>query len=94
MHYVYVIKSLKNGSFYIGKTSNLVDRLHFHNTAELNVGVSRNGIPWAYFYTLEVEDAKAAGKIEDHIKKMKSRKYISDLKKYPEISQKLIKKYS
>ncbi len=35
-----------------------------------------------------------AGKIENHIKKMKSKKYIKDLKKYPEIAQKLIKKYS
>jgi len=35
-----------------------------------------------------------AGKIEIHIKKMKSKKYIQDLKKYPEIAQKLLKKYS
>ncbi len=33
-------------------------------------------------------------KIEKHIKNIKSKKYIHDCAKYPEISQKLLKKYS
>jgi putative endonuclease len=32
--------------------------------------------------------------IEQHIKKMKSKVYIQNLKRYPEILQKLINKYS
>jgi putative endonuclease len=35
-----------------------------------------------------------AHKIENHIKKMKSKKYIENLKKYPEISLRLLQKYS
>jgi putative endonuclease len=35
-----------------------------------------------------------AGKIEIHIKKMKSRSYLINLSKYPEIGQKLITKFS
>ena len=31
MHYVYILKSLKNNSLYIGCTSNLVQRIFMHN---------------------------------------------------------------
>ncbi|WP_422082407.1 GIY-YIG nuclease family protein [Ulvibacterium sp.] len=93
-HYVYVIQSLKDDSYYIGRTSNLKKRLKFHNSVELNTGITRLRKPWGYFYTLEVETSSLADKIEKHIKKMKSRKYILNLKKYPEISRKLIEKYS
>ncbi|QBA63131.1 GIY-YIG nuclease family protein [Muriicola soli] len=94
MYYVYVIQSGLDDSFYIGKTSNLEERLLFHNTPELNKGITKRKIPWKYFFILEIGDLRLAGKIENHIKRMKSRKYIQDLKKYPEITQKLIKKYS
>ncbi|WP_350284433.1 GIY-YIG nuclease family protein [uncultured Croceitalea sp.] len=94
MHYVYVIQSIKDGSFYVGATTNLANRIKQHNSSELNGGVIKRKIPWQYFYTLEVENSKVAFKIERHIKKMKSRIYIENLKKYPEISKKLIEKYS
>jgi predicted GIY-YIG superfamily endonuclease len=31
MYFVYVIRSFKDNTFYIGKTSNLESRLAFHN---------------------------------------------------------------
>lgn len=93
-HYVYVIQSSKDDSYYIGRTSNLNERLKFHNATELNTGITRLRMPCKYFYTLEVGTSSLADKIEKHIKKMKSRKYILNLKKYPEISRKLIEKYS
>jgi len=34
-----------------------------------------------------------ARKIESYIKKMKSRKYFEDLKKYPELGEKLAKRF-
>jgi putative endonuclease len=94
MFYVYVIQSKRDQSFYIGRTSNLEERIQYHNTPDLNVGNTKSKIPWEYFFVLEVNNSKLGGKIENHIKKMKSKKYIQDLKKYPEIAQKLIKKYS
>jgi putative endonuclease len=36
---------------------------------------------------------KQAFQIEKHIKRMKSKKYIKDLKKFPDISEKLKLKY-
>jgi len=85
---------LKDQSFYVGKTSDLEERLKWHNNERLNVGVSKRKILWEYFFTLEVGNSKIAGKIENHIKRMKSRKYILNLLKYPEIGYKLIEKYS
>ncbi|MFS4454798.1 GIY-YIG nuclease family protein [Maribacter sp. 2304DJ31-5] len=94
MHFAYVIRSKIDNSFYIGRTSDLIARLEFHNSRTKNTGTTRSKIPWDYFYTLEVKDPKIAGKIEKHIKKMKSRTYIHNLRRYPEIARELIKKYS
>ncbi|MEB8328027.1 GIY-YIG nuclease family protein [Flavobacteriaceae bacterium KMM 6897] len=94
MPFVYIIKSIKTESFYIGKTYDLAERLRYHNSIELNKGSSKSGMPWKYFFTLEVPTYMLAGKLEMHIKRMKSREYCMNLIKYPEISQKLIEKYS
>lgn len=94
MYLVYVIESIKDGTFYIGKTSNFEDRLIWHNSFERSQSVTKRKRPWQHFYTLEVENQIVAGKLEKHIKGMKSRKYILNLAKYPEIGQRLIEKYS
>ena len=94
MPFVYIIKSQKTESFYIGKTYDLEQRLFCHNSNELNQGSSKSGIPWEYYFSLEVPTYELAGKLEMHIKRMKSREYCKNLVKYPEISQKLIEKYS
>lgn len=94
MYYVYIIESKVDGSFYTGRTSDLTLRLKYHNSPALNKGVTRRKIPWTYFYVLEVGHSGVAVKIEGHIKRMKSAKYIRNLVKYPEIGEKLIEKYS
>ena len=94
MHFVYIIQSLADHSFYIGRTSDLEKRLEYHNSIDKNVGRTRNKIPWEYYFTLRVDNASIAAKIEGHIKSMKSRVYIENLVKYPEIAQRLIKRYS
>jgi putative endonuclease len=94
MFYVYVIESGLDGSIYIGKTSDLKSRPEFHNSVELNKGITKRKIPWDYYFVMEVSNARIAGAIENHIKRMKSRRYIENLRKYPEIGKKLIEKYS
>ena len=54
MYYVYVIESELDGSFYIGKTSDLKSRLEFHNSVELNKGITKRKIPWDYYFFMEV----------------------------------------
>ena len=94
MFYFYIIQSKVDESFYIGRTSDLTLRLLYHNSPILNKGVTLRKIPWRYFYVMEVHTATIAAQIERHIKKMKSARYIRNLVKYPEIGEKLIKKYS
>ncbi|WP_394354496.1 GIY-YIG nuclease family protein [Euzebyella saccharophila] len=94
MHYVYVIQSEKTQGYYIGETANLETRLNWHNNVELNIGVTRKSIPWRYHFTLQVPIRTIALRIEKHIKKMKSKVYLENLSKYPEISKRLLKKYS
>lgn len=48
MHYVYILKSIKNDSIYIGVTSDVTKRLTEHN-AGLNVSTKRY-LPWQLVY--------------------------------------------
>ena len=94
MYCVYILFSLKSNKFYIGETPGMASRLAFHNDVNKNTNSTKSGIPWDVFFFLEVENRIIARRIETHIKKMKSKKYLENLKKYPEISQKLIEKYT
>ncbi len=94
MYFVYIIQSDTDNSFYVGFTQDLEKRLDFHNDPEMNKGVTRHKIPWKYFFVLKTTNKTTAIKIEKHIKRMKSQLYIANLKKYPEMGEKLLKKYS
>ena len=94
MYYVYIIQSLADGTYYTGITGNLEKRLIHHNSEQFNKGITKRKSPWKYFFVLEVNNRSKALRIEKHIKRMKSRIYIQNLKKYPEIAKKLINKYS
>ena len=94
MHYVYILHSLRTGKYYAGESPDVEVRLAFHNDPIKNTNSTKSGIPWELFWTLKVSDRSLARKIELHIKNMKSVKYYQNLKEYPEISEKLIQKYS
>ena len=49
---------------------------------------------WEIYFKIECQDIQIARKIERHIKKMKSRKYLENLVKYNSITEKLIEKYT
>ena len=44
---------------------------------------------WELYYKISCEKRVQANQIENHLKKMKSSKYLRNLVKYPEISEKL-----
>jgi putative endonuclease len=91
MHYVYIIQSEKTNRFYIGETTEIHQRLRYHNSKELNTNSTKSGIPWSLFLTIEVKDRIHGRKVESKIKKMKSRVYIENLAKYPEMIEKLLR---
>jgi len=67
MYYVYIIKSIKDKSFYIGITNNSKRRLQEHNSGKLKY--TRNKKPWILWYLKGCIDAKEARKEELYFKK-------------------------
>ncbi len=93
MAYVYIIYSEKVDKFYIGSCLDFDTRIKQHNTHHFSTSFTSISDDWIEFYTVEVMDLTTARKIEKHLKQMKSRIYLKNLKKYPEIMEKLIKRY-
>ena len=89
---VYILHSIKLDRFYIGFTTNLEQRLVFHQNAEAHK-YTHKADDWTLFLKIECETKKQALAIEQHIKKMKSKIYIENLLLYPEIKLKLLEKY-
>ena len=91
---VYVIYSQTVTRFYIGQSSlSPLERLEQHNAGKFENKFTAKGIPWELFVTITCNSREQAMKIEKHIKAMKSKKYVEDLRNYPEIIQKLLVKY-
>ena len=93
MHYIYIIYSTAKNAFYIGETMDIRNRIEEHNSNIHNLSFTRRANDWQLFFFIECESKSQAQKIERHIKKMKSRKYYHNLKKYPNISSTLLEKY-
>ncbi|EFQ79234.1 GIY-YIG nuclease family protein [Algoriphagus machipongonensis] len=91
--FVYIIYSPLTDRFYIGQTQNLQERLDQHNTGYFKNAHTHSASDWEFYHTIACQSRKQAVRIESHIKKAKKRKYLHDLKKYPEMSQKLKEKY-
>jgi putative endonuclease len=93
--YVYVLRSIKTARYYIGYCSKSVEeRLEEHNAGKYENSFTRRDHPWEIFHVIVCESFEQARKLEHHIKKMKSRKYIENLKMKPEIENRLLQKYS
>ncbi|QLC66707.1 GIY-YIG nuclease family protein [Flavobacterium sp. LPB0248] len=92
MHFVYILYSVKLNRFYTGYTSNFDNRMEFHRNAESHK-FTANAEDWELYLKIECENKSQALSIEKHIKNMKSKTYIENLIKYPEIIDKLLIKY-
>jgi len=74
---VYILKSLKDGSYYVGSTNNLKDRLKRHNEGRVSYTKSRR--PWKLVYSEEHPDRSGAALREGEIKAHKRRAFIEGL---------------
>ena len=94
MPFVYILYSPSSNSFYIGATPSDVNlRLEKHLHEYYGKAYTSSRKDWEIFLEINCESMTHALKIEKHIKKMKSKKYINDLKTYPAIIEKLREKY-
>jgi putative endonuclease len=75
--YVYIIQSAADGTYYVGMTGDLAQRLAKHNSGATVYTRSRRR--WIVVYTEEYPSRTAALRRERQIKKRKSRRFIEEL---------------
>jgi putative endonuclease len=76
-YYVYILRSDKDGSFYIGHAADLDERIQRHNLGKSSYTKVR--MPWKLIYHEVFTTRSEAMKREKEIKRMKSREYIERL---------------
>jgi putative endonuclease len=94
--FVYILFSKQLNRYYIGSTRLLAgQRLERHLAGYYGkTKFTAKANDWELFYSIACMGYSQAHKIERHIKRMKSKKYIENLATYPEITEKLLLKYA
>ena len=92
MPFAYIIYSPTRDRFYIGSTSTSIsERIDKHiNGHYPGKHFTSQAKDWSLFLAINCESLTQAQKIERHLKKMKSRKYLVNLKTFPEMVEKLL----
>jgi putative endonuclease len=93
MHYVYIIFSNSAQKFYVGETQNITERLEKHNSRSYSNAFTSQANDWTIEATIACENRTQALLVENHIKSMKSKVYLENLIKYPEMREKLISRF-
>lgn len=87
---VYILYSPSLNKFYIGSCIDLTERLKQHFSKISPHAFTSTAKDWIVSLSLTDLSYRQARSIESHIKKMKSKKYIENLKRFPELALKLI----
>lgn len=75
--FVYILKSIKNGKYYIGCTKNIERRFHEHNNKkELS---TKYNAPYRLVFNQEFETISEARKIENKLKHYKRSDFIDKI---------------
>ena len=90
---VYVLYSKEMNRYYTGSCLDFSKRFKQHLDQAFNDAFTRKASDWKLYLRIDDLDYNQARKIEAHIKSMKSRKYIENLKKYPEMLSSLKERY-
>jgi putative endonuclease len=90
---VYILYSEKIDRYYIGSCLDIETRLEQHQSKQFLDAFTRRSDDWKVHFQIDNLNQSLARNIENHIKNMKSKRYIQNLKAYPEIIDKLILQY-
>ena len=93
VNYVNILVSETMNQFYIGESVDIEERINEHNSDFYKKAFTSKANDWTLFLKIICKDRIQARKIETHIKSMKSKKYINNLKEYPEIIDRLKQRY-
>ena len=91
---VYILYSKEIDQYFIGSCKKLNTRLGQHLNKAFEGSFTPRASDWTVFLMIDHLTYQQARRIEGHIKKMKSRVFIENLKRYPEIISKLKTRYS
>ena len=93
--YCYILHSDSLNRYYVGSTIlTTEERLERHLESYYGVLKYTHGRKdWKVFLEIECKTHAQARRIESHIKKMKSKIYIQNMKDYPEMIDKLLERY-
>lgn len=92
-NYVYILFSDTLDQFYFGDTVDIEERIKEHNLGFYRNAFTSKASDWKLFLKITCRDRVQARKVETHIKSMKNKKYINNLKDYPEIVNRLKHRY-
>jgi putative endonuclease len=90
---VYILHSKKLNRFYIRSCKDLSYRIDQHLNKEFEGSFTTAAEDWVLYFSIDKLAYQQARLIEVHLKKMKSKTYIQNLTKYPEIVERLKIKY-
>lgn len=75
--HLYILQSIKNGSYYTGSTRNIHQRIRFHNSGY--VKATRNKRPYKLVFQQEFDNIDSAHKAELKIKSWKRKDFIEKI---------------
>ena len=90
----YILYSALLDKYYIGSCKVFSTRIDQHLSHYFPHAFTSKARDWTLYLLIDDLSYITARKIESHIKNMKSRKFIENLKNYPAIIDKLLKKFS
>ena len=93
-YFVYILFSNALNKYYIGQSENVEERIKLHLQKTFPSAFTKIASDWEVFLVIPCNSRAHALQIEKHIKKMKSKVYIENLKNYPEMIEKLLLKYN
>jgi putative endonuclease len=77
LYFVYILQSQKDGSYYVGSTQDLEERIQRHNQGRSLYTKGKR--PWKLIYFEEFPDRSSAVKRENCLKRQKSKEVIKSL---------------
>ena len=90
----YILYSPSRGNYYVGITTETIEaRIHKHNTSFHGQHLTSVANDWEYYHVIFCSCKTQMLQIEKHIKKMKSKVYLQNLKRYEELSAKLLERF-
>jgi len=90
---VYILYSEKLNRFYTGSCNDFSYRFGQHLNKDFIGSFTAQADDWQLYLSIDELVYQQARSIETHLKKMKSKTYLQNLKKYPEIIERLKLKY-